>query len=74
MPLKTRDGGKKKGARAQRGKREVWERREEKMKRKERGEENINTAGRTRSLGIAGTENGSVHDGTEIPTLAARLF
>lgn len=29
------------------------------MKRKEREEENINTAGRTRSLGIAGTESGS---------------
>lgn len=44
------------------------------MRRKEREKENINTAGRTRSLGIAGTESGSVHDGTEIPTLAARLF
>lgn len=72
MPLKTRHGGKKKGTRAQRGKREVRERREEKMKRKEREEENINTAGRTRSLGIAGTE--WEHDGTEIPTLAAWLF
>lgn len=42
------------------------------MKRKEREEENINTAGRTRSLGIAGTE--WEHDGTEILTLAAWLF
>lgn len=56
MPLKTRDRGKKEGARVQEGKRVVQGRQREKNKSEERGEENINTGGRTRSLDIAHTE------------------
>lgn len=46
MPLNTRDRGAKEGVRAQQGKGMVWERQGETKRSEERGEENINTAGR----------------------------